>query len=453
MELNSGQSTKGPELGSGKAISDWRLGRIRPTPTHVPQGWTLVPITNIARLESGHTPSRRRPEYWQGRIPWVSLHDSQALDVAEIDKTAQTIGPLGLENSSARLLPKGTVIFSRTATVGKATVLGREMATSQDFANYVCGDRLHNHFLVHLLRHLKPEWTRLMAGSTLNTIYLPVFRNLQILLPPVLEQRSIGEALGDVDTLINALDQLIAKKRYVKRATMERLLTGQHRLPGVAMTTEYKQTDVGAIPEHWGATTIRGIASPVRHAVVGGPFGSDLVSRDYVNEGVPVIRGQNMGGRWVSGEFVFVTQEKANSLKANLARAGDIVFTQRGTLGQVSLIPDAAFSRYLISQSQMKLSVDPAIADSTFFYYVFTSDRQQLLIQQNTIQTGVPHINLGILRNIPVQLPPLAEQMAIATVLSDMDVDLSALEQRRDKTCALKQGMMQELLTGSTRLV
>ncbi|PSM31723.1 hypothetical protein BVG81_003905 [Haliangium sp. UPWRP_2] len=165
-------------------LAGWQIGRVQPFPTRVPERWGLVRLIDVATLESGHTPSRHCPDYWKGDIPWISLHDTDGLDVPEIFDTAQTIGELGLANSSARLLPRGTVVFSRTATVGKATVMGRSMATSQDFANYVCSDRVHNHFLVHLFRFLAPEWKRLKAGSTLNTIYMPVFRDLQVLLPP-----------------------------------------------------------------------------------------------------------------------------------------------------------------------------------------------------------------------------------------------------------------------------
>src|SRR5438128_135181 len=116
----------------------------------------------------------------------------------------------------------------------------------------------------------------------------------------------------------------------------------------------------------WTEVTIGKIASSQRNALVGGPFGSNLVSADYSEHGVPVIRGQNMGKRWVGGEFVYVTQEKAKSLASNIARPGDIVFTQRGTLGQVSVIPEQPFDHYLISQSQMKLTVDREVVDPLF---------------------------------------------------------------------------------------
>jgi len=180
--------------------------------------------------------------------------------------------------------------------------------------------------------------------------------------------------------------------------------------------------------------TVGDLAAQTRNALVGGPFGSDLVSKDYVPTGVPVIRGTNMGhGRWVDGEFAYVTPEKAESLSSNCAKPGDIVFTQRGTLGQVALVPKKGMEKYLISQSQMKLTVNAEKADAVFLYYVFSSAEQQHYIRQNAIQTGVPHTNLGILRNTPLTLPPLAEQKAIASVLGALD-DKIELNRRMNAT-------------------
>lgn len=128
----------------------------------------------------------------------------------------------------------------------------------------------------------------------------------------------------------------------------KRQMAGEGRDPDSAgyapdVRAGYRRTEVGVIPEDWESSSVGAIASSTPNAIAGGPFGSNLVSRDYVAHGVPVIRGQNMGGRWVSGDFVFVTPAKARALEANQARPGDIVFTQRGTLGQVSLVPERSF--------------------------------------------------------------------------------------------------------------
>ncbi len=159
-----------------------------------------------------------------------------------------------------------------------------------------------------------------------------------------------------------------------------------------------------------------------------------------------------MGARYVGGKFAFVSADKASSLRANLAHPGDLVFTQRGTLGQVSIVPDGPYDRYLVSQSQMKATVDESIANQGFVYHVFTSPIGQRLIQNGTIQTGVPHINLGILRRLPLDLPAVREQEAIAEALSDADALIESIEALTKKKRLIKQGAMQELLTGKKRL-
>jgi type I restriction enzyme S subunit len=214
----------------------------------------------------------------------------------------------------------------------------------------------------------------------------------------------------------------------------------------------FKQTEVGVIPEDWDCVAVADVASRKPNAIVGGPFGSDLVSTDYVPFGVPVIRGQNMSGVSVNGEFAFVSLEKAKALKANTAAPGDLVFTQRGTLGQVCRVPPKPFCSYLVSQSQMKLSPNNERFDTDFLLQYFHSEPGQKKILDSSIQTGVPHTNLGILRSYKLPEPPLHEQRAIAAALSDADALIAALEVMIAKKRDLKQAAMQHLLTGKTRL-
>jgi type I restriction enzyme S subunit len=214
----------------------------------------------------------------------------------------------------------------------------------------------------------------------------------------------------------------------------------------------YKQTELGSIPEDWDSPRICDASANTLNAIVGGPFGSDLVSSDYVDVGIPVIRGQNMSAKLVSGDFVFVSAGKAKSLSANLARPDDLVFTQRGTLGQVSIVPDGVYEHYLISQSQMKVSLDRSRHEPAFVHQYFASYAGQKQIITSAIQTGVPHTNLGILRGYRFPAPPLLEQRAIATALSDVDALLEGLDRLIAKKRDLTQAAMQQLLTGQTRL-
>ncbi len=185
---------------------------------------------------------------------------------------------------------------------------------------------------------------------------------------------------------------------------------------------------------------LESLAAKGRYSLIGGPFGSKLTSADYVDEGIPVIRGSNLnGGRYLDeSEFVFVSEKKLREdLFGNLAYPGDIVFTQRGTLGQIAIIPeDSNFEVYVISQSQMKLTVDQDKADRRFVYYYFSSrEAIQKILNQNS-SSGVPHINLTSLRAFSVPNIPLREQARIADILSAYD---KLIENNRRRMALLEE--------------
>ena len=184
---------------------------------------------------------------------------------------------------------------------------------------------------------------------------------------------------------------------------------------------------------NWRTVPLDAIKAPVPYSFVGGPFGSNLTTRDYVDEGVPVIRGNNLraDALFSDDEFAFVSEKKADDLRSNTAFPGDLVFTQRGTLGQVGLIPhESQFQRYIISQSQMKLAVNPNIADPRFVYYFFRLPTTVQKVVNYALTSSVPHINLGILREFKITLPEVDCQQRIADILSAYD-DLIENNRRR----------------------
>ncbi len=193
----------------------------KPHYASVPRGCSWILLTDVARLATGHTPDRERAEYWNGDIPWISLTDIRSLDGTEATSTLQNITPLGIQNSSSVLLPKGTVCFSRTASVGFATVMGREMATSQDFMNWVCGPLLDPTYLMWALITSRQRLLSLAPGSTHRTIYMRVVEQFRVLLPPIESQlrfvrrvarinevkKSMRASVAELDCLFASLQQ------------------------------------------------------------------------------------------------------------------------------------------------------------------------------------------------------------------------------------------------------
>ena len=154
-------------------------------------GWKWSKLNKITRLESGHTPSRLRDDWWGGDVSWLSLTEIRKLDGQWVEETQIRTNDEGIANSSARILPKGTVCFSRTASVGFVSIMAKPMATSQDFANWVCGDDLDPEFLMYALIGSRKELRSMATGATHKTIYMPALKSLQICHPCIDEQKQI----------------------------------------------------------------------------------------------------------------------------------------------------------------------------------------------------------------------------------------------------------------------
>lgn len=175
-----------------------------------PEGFRWTALTSVARLESGHTPSRSHQEYWDGDIPWIGIRDATANHGLTIDDTIQHVSRLGIDNSSARVLPAGTVCLSRTASVGFVVRMGTEMATSQDFVNWVCGPELSSQYLTYLLMLESDSIRRFASGSVHQTMYYPEAKALHALLPSRTQQESVVELLAALDDRIGANVRLLS---------------------------------------------------------------------------------------------------------------------------------------------------------------------------------------------------------------------------------------------------
>ncbi|MFF4211769.1 restriction endonuclease subunit S [Streptomyces sp. NPDC001796] len=214
---------------SGSTHTDRRSSTL-PWLESVPTAWQEVRLGLLARMGSGHTPSRSHPEWWTGcSIPWITTGEvKQVRDdrVEDLYETREKISELGLANSAAELHPRGTVFLCRTASAGYSGVMGLDMATSQDFVTWTCGPRLLPHFLLWCLRAMRPDLLgRLAMGSTHKTIYVPDLQMLRIPLPPTDEQEKIVHTIRRQNARIDTLTDRVRRQQELLRERRQALIT------------------------------------------------------------------------------------------------------------------------------------------------------------------------------------------------------------------------------------
>lgn len=290
---------------------------------------------------------------------------------------------------------------------------------------WTCGPRLSNSFLYYWLQRTKPEFERIAMGNTIKTIGVPYFLHLQIPLPPRPQQDAIATALGDADSLIESLEHLLAKKRAIKQGAMQSLLTGAKRLPG--FTAPWRTMPFGDL-----ARPRRDRIDPSRTDSGSGTFCIEL-------EHIQPATGRLLGAS---------TAHAGAALKS-VFRPGDVLFGKLRAYLRKYWLAD----RHGCCSTEVWVlaPVDEAVT-SQFLYQLVTTDGF-VEAASTAYGTHMPRSDWRLVSGLQISLPAPAEQSAIAEVLSDLDADLDATAAKLDKARAIKQGMMQELLTGRIRLV
>lgn len=401
----------------------------------IPEDWEAVFLDSVTKRGSGHTPDKAHPEYWGGTIKWISLQDSDRLDHGYIDDTAAKITPAGIANSSAKVHPEGTVVLSRDAGVGKSAIMKNEMAVSQHFIAWSCSASLNNHFLYYWLQSKKSEFERIAMGSTIKTIGLPYFKHLKIPLPTKTEQTAIANALRDADALIQSLTRLIAKKRQIKQGTMQNLLNPYEN---------------GRLKAGWVVKKLGNVAT--LKARIGW---QGLTTAEYRKTGdYFLITGTEFSNGYIDWESCFYVDFLRYKQDRNIQiKENDVLVTKDGTIGKVAFIKRPPKPATLNSGVFVIRPIDESFHPE-FFYYVLLSDIFDRFLSQLSAGSTINHLYQKDFVNFEFYVPEdNKEQIRIATILSDMDTEIAALEAKLAKYQQIKQGMMQNLLTGRIRLV
>jgi type I restriction enzyme S subunit len=391
--------------------------------TEIPRDWEEKELGSIGKVSSGGTPDTTNEIFWNGNINWCTPTDITKLNGSKyIGETLVKISDAGLKNSSATLLPKGSVIVCTRATIGKAAISIEEISTNQGFKNIIPDDKkVDLEFLFYSIINSEHKLLRLGNGSTFLEISKTDFEKFKILLPLLPEQKAIAQVLSTADTAIQTTEKLIAQKELRKKWLMQQLLTGKKRLKG--FSGEWKEMSLGEM------------------------FSERNETKYY---DLPLL---SIGQNGVYPQDESVKKDTSNEDKSKYKRIcpGDIGYnTMRMWQGRSAL-------------SELEGIVSPAYtvitpknnADSIFFSYLFKMPKITNLFWRNSQGLVDDTLNCKYkdFSIVKVFLPQTkAEQTAIAKALQAADKEISLLKAKAEKLRQQKKGLMQVLLTGKVRL-
>ncbi len=386
-------------------------------PAQVPNGWDHRPIGEIADLQVGYA----FKSAWFRELDGIPLLRGENVGYGSPDwEHTRRLSSDLVKNYREYVLEAGDIVIGMDRTFTKS---GTKISVLRD-ADCPCllvqrvGKFIPKNCDKNFLRVLL-SYDGYLKGlrNEEKGMDIPHLSRSEILtpsvpIPPLAEQRAIAEALSDVDALIIAFDALITKKRHIKQGTMQQLLTGKKRLPG--FTGEWEETTLGAISN---------IKTGSRN------------NEDKVEDG--------------SYPF-FVRSDVVERINTYSHECEAILIPGEGRIGSIFHYINGRFD---VHQRVYAITQFSSCVAGRFIHYYMTKYFGEWAMR-NTVKATVDSLRLPTFTTFAIKLPPtLAEQTAIAEVLSDMDAEITALEQKRDKTKLIKQGMMQELLTGKTRLV
>ena len=379
----------------------------------VSEKWRQLSLGEVATLQRGYDlPHKERKP---GTVPIIS--SSGSIDTHNESRVA---GP--------------GVVTGRYGTIGEVFFVSEDfwpLNTTLFVKDFKGNDPLFISFLLRTIDYHSYSGKSGVPGVNRNDLH-----EIGVSLPPLPEQHTIATALNDVDALITTLDRLITKKHDIKQATMQQLLAGKTRLPGFS--------------GEWEVRKLKNECELITKGTTPTSLG-----KNFSTHGVNFIKIESLTdeGGIIWDKLAFIDEETHNLLRRSQLKNMDILFSIAGALGRITLVKQdilPANTNQALALIRLK---NRSCLDYVFLTKYLTSLEILRHVESINVQAAQANLSLEDVRNFEIRMPTIPEQRAIATILSDMDTEIATLEQKRDKMRALKQGMMQELLTGKTRLL
>lgn len=406
-----------------------------------PQDWLLCRLEDIATVERGKFSARPRndPKYYGGDFPFIQTGDvSRSSGI--ITSYSQTLNKSGLNVS--RLFPRGTIVVTIAANIGEVAISEFDFSCPDSIVGVTPRNGVDRRWLLYFLQTTKEYLESNATQNAQKNINLQVLRPMVVLVPPLPEQTIIAAILSSVDDAIQATQRVIDQTRVVKKGLLQELLTS-----GIGHT-KFKMTEIGEVPESWDVSTLGSICSFQP--------GYAFKSMDFSTQGDRLLRGSNIGVgsvSWAADKTEYFPSERRDEFADYVLNEGDIVVAMdRPFISGGFKIAKISRSDLPVLLLQRVGRVRPVESTPDFAWVLLQSAfvKGHLLTSQKG--TDLPHISKRDIESCVVPVPPIPEQMQIASAICTIESCLAFDENHLLAMQKLKQGLLQDLLTGKVRV-
>ncbi len=408
----------------------------------IPKDWESKKVVELFLVETGTTPSTKQVEYWNGgQINWITPSDMSKLNGRiYIQNSERKITEKGLRETNLTLLPAGAIVISTRAPVGYVAVIRRDTTFNQGCKGLIPknADEICSEFYAYYFLSKRTELENLSGGSTFKELSKERLENFYVPIAPFPEQKKIAEILSTVDQAIEKVDLAIEKTQKLKKGLMQDLLT-----KGIGHK-EFKDTEIGRIPKEWEVTQLTELAEINRNSIEPARKSPNdkflYIDIDSVENGTGVISNAKE-----------IIGKDAPSRARRLIHYNDVLMsTVRPYLKAFAIVPEK-FHNQICSTGFAVLTCKEEALPLYLLHTLFTGS---FIDQCKKMMVGgqYPALNTSQVSKIIVPLPPLPEQKKIAGILSTVDKRLELLRSRKEKFERVKNGLMNDLLTGKVRV-
>ncbi|MDK0872279.1 restriction endonuclease subunit S [Clostridium perfringens] len=419
----------------------------------IPNEWDIIALGEIGEFKNGINKSK---EDFGFGCKFVNIQDAYSGNIVKND-LLERINVNDKEKEIYKL-ENDDIILVRSSV--KPEGVGYPILFKKENEDIVyCGfmiryrynkRKINPMFLLYQLRseNIRKRVLDLSTVSANTNINQDSYKQIKISIPSVKEQEKIAEILSTVDEQIENIEKLIQKNQELKRGLMQQLLT-----KGIGHT-EFKKTEIGDIPNVWKVVKLSEISAKYKNSIVDGPFGSNLKTDDYTENGVLVMQSSYItNGKFELKDAKYISQDKANELERSKVKAGDILMAKIGAnFGMAEIIPKD-FQYGILSSNSLKIDLDSDVALNELYIYILKYYKDKKFIDKLASTTAQPALSLKEIKNLKVPLFSINEQKKIALILLKLDEKIEQYKNKKEKIKDIKKGLMQQLFTGSIRVL